>query len=270
MEPFMSAAALTVQAAQEVQQSVLKFGDRQRIIFAEAQKGFFPRVAVYFAVFTLVQMVSWRAKPGSLLALRPTLPAGILHATIVSAIVMAILSGLLNLDWWMQVGLPIFFAYQLNDILFFCIPKRSIMFLLHHILMMWTHQVAITDVAASYCGNGDAVYIQTLCVTGFVAEVPVPLMSFRWIVQKRCKQAWMRHAVDLLCIVTWVLFRLVLFPLKIWRLLAPERQSFAAKGNEDVYWVIVAAHVFIFLMSVMWFVMLLKSMREGGSKLANE
>jgi len=240
------------------------------LILAEGQKGYFQRVVVYFVLFTLVQLACLRATPGSLLALRPTIVASLIHAVAVSVITVAVLSGLLDLGWWVQVGLPITMAFNLNDMFFYCIPKRSIMFLTHHAVMMYFHSCVCTDVVASAVATGDATYAQMLSVTGFVAEIPVPFMSLRWIVQKKCTEARMRLAVDLLCLVTWVLFRLVIFPVKVWGLLAPESQSWAAKGNEEKYWICVVVHTGIFLTSCMWLLQLLESMHAGGSKLANE
>jgi len=96
-------------------------------------------------------------------------------------------------------------------------------------------------------------------------------MNLRWYVQRAWKGSTKVHeAVNVMCVATWIVSRIVLFPWLICFVMFPRLPAFRATGRLDCFLLTVWAHAMIWLLSVGWLIQLVKTISKGGSKSPNE
>jgi hypothetical protein len=241
-------------------------------VWNDGQTEFFPRILRHLLFFVTVQLVARiSVPPGWLLATRPTIVAGTIHGLSISIIAGLVCSGLVDLSWWRLVGLPLTVAYNISDLLFYCIPKKNMTFVVHHLCIIGTHCSVCSEAAAAIVGVGDVVWAQNLSALGFLSEIPIPLLNLRWWAQRAWKRSVRVHAViDWACVATFTIFRIVLFPWLLYSYVLPHQAAYRAAGKLDLFVGNFCGHLIIFLLSLMWLIQLIQSMATGGRKSPNE
>jgi len=240
-------------------------------LWKQMQIELFPRMLPFLLFFVIVQSVSRLCIPhGWTLASRPTVVAGSIHGVSISIIALLVSLGEVDLSWWRRVGLPLTTAYNMSDMLFYCIPKKKMLFVLHHFTIVYCHSGVCSEAAAAFF-VGDAVWGQRLSALGFLSEIPVPVMNLRWYVHRAWKTSVRAHAaINMACVVSWIIFRIVLFPCLVYFELLPRQAAFRAADRLDVFITCIIGHVLIFLMSFMWLIELIRTITVSGSKSPNE
>ena len=137
--------------------------------------------------------------------------------------------------------LPMEMAHLMTDTVFYSIPNADRVMYVHHAVMFYCH-MAMGSVAGTRCfglddGPPGIDGVRLLSLAGFVAEVPGPLMAFRWVMMKK---GWhVRFPVwffvnNGVMLVGWIGSRIVWFFYVFWFMLLPVKDAYISAGAGDV------------------------------------
>lgn len=230
--------------------------------------GFLPMIALWVGVLSLTHYGAvWLGGRWSpLLAKRPTIVAGTVHAAVTGIVAVGVTAGWIDISWYHEGVLPMEMAHLMTDTVFYSIPNADRVMYVHHAVMFYCH-MAMGSVAGTRCfglddGPPGIDGVRLLSLAGFVAEVPGPFMAFRWVMMKK---GWhVRFPVwffvnNGVMLVGWIGSRIVWFFYVFWFMLLPVKDAYISAGAGDIWWTMAGGYGVICALSIGWVRLLLKA-----------
>jgi len=138
---------------------------------------------------------------------------GFVHAVIVSvASVLVVVYGRYEI-WPLTIAYSI--GYFISDFIFYALPTRQLVMVIHHVVMIIGHYPTMERPAAVLYGAGDAELIMWLSAVGYLTEISNIFLDVRWFQLKVFgTPATLPYALNsLLLLVSYVVTRVLIMPI---------------------------------------------------------
>lgn len=217
---------------------------------------------------------------------------GFVHAAVVSVVAVRVVVYERYELWPLTVAYSI--GYFISDFLFYALPTRQAVMVVHHVVMIVGHYPTMERPAAALYGAGDPHLIMWLSAAGYLTEISNLFLDVRWFQLKVAgPPSPLPYAANsALLLASYILTRVLIMPLvraragpraralaarapprgcsrapsspvrlcaqATWRYLVPKYGQYAAAGQLASFYVVLSGVSFISLMSVAYTYILLK------------
>ena len=212
-------------------------------------------------------------KYGGPLAARPTVLAGSFHAVATSVLALYVLlvredgtesnDGSVSMSrWspWQHIGVPLSVSYFAMDTVYYCIPRKDMLILFHHAVVVFCHYPVMSSDGATLAGCGDPIWPLWISALGYTAEISTVLMNYRWYLLQTLEKQWIGFGINnILVLLSWTA-RVALYPYLLLVQILPRSGLYIERKQILCYFIMVLGHVIIWLLSLHW----LSVMLSGG------
>ncbi|KAJ1616369.1 hypothetical protein T492DRAFT_895610 [Pavlovales sp. CCMP2436] len=183
---------------------------------------------------------------------------GFVHAIVVSVSAVLVVCYERYEIWPATVAFSI--GYFVSDFIFYALPTKQLVMVIHHIVMIVGHYPTMEQPAAILYGAGDAHLIMWLSAVGYLTEISNLFLDVRWFQLKIFGQpAQITYTVNsVFLLLSYIATRVVIMPVVCWVKMVPRYDEYKAYNQMASYWVVVLGAAFISLMSLVYTFILLK------------
>jgi hypothetical protein len=138
---------------------------------------------------------------------------GFVHAVIVSVSAILVVVYERYEVWPLTIALSI--GYFISDFIFFALPTKQPVMVIHHIVMIVGHYPTMELPAATLYGAGDAHLIMWLSAVGYLTEISNLFLDVRWFQLKVFEgppAQWSYALNSLFLLVSYIFTRVVIMP----------------------------------------------------------
>lgn len=138
---------------------------------------------------------------------------GFVHATIVSVASVLVVVYERYEIWPVTIAFSI--GYFISDFIFYALPTRQLVMVIHHVVMIVGHYPTMEMPAAVLYGAGDAHMIIWLSATGYLTEISNLFLDVRWFQLKVFgNPSQLSYAINsFFLLATYVVTRVLVMPL---------------------------------------------------------